>query len=101
MKKFYARGRFRLVFRGNFSSGMHGFRDYEVLLQARYDVIVISTLGALPANFLDGFWSSDHDFLMTFYEKIVSTMHGFRDNEVLLQAGYGVIVISTLEGASG
>jgi len=28
-------------------------------------------------------------------------MHGFRDNEVLLQAGYDVIVISTLGGASG
>jgi len=28
-------------------------------------------------------------------------MHGFRDNEVLLQAGYAVIVISPLGGASG
>jgi len=26
-------------------------------------------------------------------------MHGFRDNEVLLQAGYDVIVISPLGGA--
>jgi len=28
-------------------------------------------------------------------------MHGFRDNEVLLQGGYDVIVISPLGGASG
>jgi len=28
-------------------------------------------------------------------------MHGFRDNEVSLQAGYDFIVISTLGGASG
>jgi len=28
-------------------------------------------------------------------------MHGFRDSEVLLQAGYDVSVISPLEGASG
>jgi len=27
-------------------------------------------------------------------------MHGFRDNKVLLQAGYDVIVILPLEGAS-
>jgi len=28
-------------------------------------------------------------------------MHGFRDNEVLLQAGYDVMVIYPLGGASG
>jgi len=30
------------VFNINFLSGMHGFRDNEVLLQGGYDVIVIS-----------------------------------------------------------
>jgi len=34
---------------------MHGFRDNEVLLQAGYDVIVISPKGALSANFHDEF----------------------------------------------
>jgi len=36
---------------------------------------------------------------MTFYENILSGMHGFRDNEVLLQAGYDVTVIPPLGGA--
>jgi len=31
----------------------------------------------------------------------LSVMHGFQDNEVLLQTGYDVIVISPLGGASG
>jgi len=33
--------------------------------------------------------------------KFLSVKHGFQDNEVFLQAGYDVSVISTLEGASG
>jgi len=43
---------------------MHGFRDNEVLLEAGYDIIVISPLGKLYAIFHDGFWKSDHDFLL-------------------------------------
>jgi len=76
---------------------MHGFRDNEVLLQAEYDVTVISP----PANFHNGFWKSDHDFLIAFHTNFLSRMHGFRDNQVSLQAGYNVIVISTLGGTSG
>jgi len=34
---------------------MHGFRDNEVVLQAGYDVIVISPLGALQDIFLREF----------------------------------------------
>jgi len=58
-------------------------------------------LGALNAIFNDWFWKSDHDFLMAFYTNFLSRMHGFRDNEVSLQDGYDVIVISTLGSASG
>jgi len=65
---------------------MHGFRDNEVLLQAGYDVTVIFPLGALPAKFHDGFWKSDHDFLIAFHTNFLSRMHGFRDNEVSMQA---------------
>jgi len=86
--------------RNNFSSGMHGFRDNEVLLQARYDVIVIFPPGALNAIWHDGFWKSNHDFLIACHSNFLSGMHAFRDNEVLLQAGYDVIVISQLGGAS-
>jgi len=85
---------FLIAFHSNFLSGMHGFQENEVLLQAGYDVIVISPLGVAHAILHNGFWKSDHEFLIAFHSKFVSVMHGFRDNEVLLQAGYDVIVIS-------
>jgi len=50
--------------------------------------------GALHAIFHDGFWKSDHDLPIAFHSKLLSGMHGFRDNEVLLQAEYDVIMIS-------
>jgi len=71
---------------------MHGFRDYEVLLQARYDAIVISPPRALHPILHNGFWKSDHDFLIAVHSKLLCAMHGFRDNEVLLPTGYDVIV---------
>jgi len=92
---------FLIVFHGNALSGMHSFQDNEVLMQARYDVIVISPLGALPANFHDGIWNSDHDFLMVFHSNFLSVMHGFQHNEVLLQARYDITVISPPGGAFG
>jgi len=54
--------------------------------------------GALQATFHDGFGKSEHDFPLAFHSKFVSGMHGFRDNEVLLQAGYDVIVILLPKG---
>jgi len=80
---------------------MHGFRDNEVLLQGGYDVIIISPLGGASGEFLWVFWKSGHDFLIGFYGIFLSGMHGFRNNEVLLQTRYDVIMISPLEGASG
>jgi len=38
--------------------------------------------------------------MIVIHSKFVSAMHGFRDNEVLQQAGYDIIVISPPEGAS-
>jgi len=35
-------------------SGMHGFRDNEVLLPTGNDVIVITPLGAFHTGFVDG-----------------------------------------------
>jgi len=49
---------------------------------------------ALHATLNDGFWKRDHDFLRAFNSNLLFGMHRFRDNEVLLQAGYAVIVIS-------
>jgi len=57
--------------------------------------------GALQAIFHDGFWKSDHDFLIAFRSYFSTGMHCFSDNEVILLGGYDVIVISTLGGASG
>jgi len=57
---------------------------------------------ALNAIFHDGFWKSDHvDFLIVIHINFLSEMHGFRDNKVLLQGVYDVIMISSLGGASG
>jgi len=56
---------------------------------------------ALQAIFQDGYWKSEHDFLIVIHGNFLSGMHDFRDNETLLQAGYDVIVISPLGGASG
>jgi len=57
--------------------------------------------GALQAILHDGFWKSDYDILIAFHGNFLSGMHGFRENEVLVQAGYDVIVISLPGGASG
>jgi len=40
-----------MAFLGKFLSGMHGFRDNEVLLQAGYDVIVILPPGGVSGDF--------------------------------------------------
>jgi len=65
-----------------------------------YDVIVISPPGVLHAIFHDEFWKSEHDFLIVIHCNFLSGMHGFRHNEVFLQAEYDVIVISPPGGAS-
>jgi len=57
--------------------------------------------GALHAIFYDGFWKSDHDFPIASHSKFVSEMHGFRYNDVLLQAVYDVIMILLPGGVSG
>jgi len=79
---------------------MHGFRDNAVLLQAGYDVIVILPPGRrFRFIFHDEFYKRDHDFPIAFHSNFLFGMHGFRDNEVLLQFGYDVIVISPPGGA--
>jgi len=70
---------------------MCGFRDNEIFLQAGHDVIVSPPPGALHALLHDGFRKNDHDFVILIHRNFLSEMHGFRYNEVLLQAGYDVI----------
>jgi len=40
-----------IVINSNFLSGMHGFRDNEILLLTGYDVIVISPLEGVSGDF--------------------------------------------------
>jgi len=89
-----------IVFHINFFSGRHGFRDNEFYCKAD-NIIVISPLGGASGDFLWRIWKSDHDLLIVFPINFFSGMHGFRDNKVLLQGEYDVIVISPLVGASG
>jgi len=98
-KKLLSDQDFMKVIHSNFLSAIHGFWDNDVLLPTGYDVIVSPPPGVFHAIFHDGFWNSDHDFLIAFHNNFLSGMHGFRDNEALLQAGYDVIVISPPEGA--
>jgi len=92
---------FLIALHSHFLSQMHGFRDNEVLFQTGYDVIVISSPGGASGDFHDGFWTSEHDFLIVIHNNVLAAMLGFRDHEVLLQAGYDVIVTSSPGGASG
>jgi len=52
--------------------------------------------GAFQAILHDGFWQSDHDFLIASHINFLSGTHGFRDNEVALPTGYDVIMIYPL-----
>jgi len=79
---------------------MYGFWDNELVLQDRYDVIVISPSGALQTIFQHEFWKSNHASLIVIHNKFVSAMHGFRDNEILLPTGYDVNASTTPEGAA-
>jgi len=88
-----------IAFHSKFLSGMHGFRDNEVLLQAGSSWFCRQE--AFRAIFNDGLWKVDHDFLISFHSNFLSAMHGLRDNEVLLPTGYDVIVSPPPGGASG
>jgi len=92
---------FLILIHSNFLFVMHDFRDNEVLLQAGYDVIVISPLGGASGEFSWRILIERAWLLMTFYKNVLSRMNDFRDNEVLLQAEYDVTMISSLGGASG
>jgi len=58
---------FLIEFHSNFLSVTNGFRDNEDLLQAGYDVIVISPPGGASRYLQDGFCKSDHNFLIAFH----------------------------------
>jgi len=80
---------------------MIGFRDNEVLWPTGYDVIVSPPSVGAPGDLYDGFWKGDHDFLIAFHNNYLVDMHCFRDNEVLLQARYDVMVNYPPGGAPG
>jgi len=94
-----------IVIHSNFLSGMQSFRDNEVSLATgfignRMTSSWFLRQGALQTIFYAGFWKRDHDFLIVYHINFLPGMHGFQDDEVLLTAGYDVIVISPPGGAS-
>jgi len=90
---------FMIMIHSNFLAVMHDFQDNEVVLPTIYDVVVSSPVGAFQVIFHDIFWKSDHNFLMVIHSNFLAAMHGFRDNKVIFQARYDVIVISPPGGA--
>jgi len=78
---------------------MHGFRHNDVLLPTGHDVIV-SPPPEKAAHTFDGFYESDRDFQLMIHSNFLATMHGFRDNEVVLPTAYDVIVSPPPGGAS-
>jgi len=78
---------FLIVFYNNFLSVMHGFRENEVILQTRNDVIMTSPQGGASGDFSWRILKDDHDLLLVFHINFSSGMHGFRDNEVSLPTG--------------
>jgi len=77
----------------NFSTVKHGFRDNEVFCKPDITSSWFGRQGTLHAIFHDGFWKRDCDFIIVFHGNVFSGIHGLRDNEVLLQAEYDIIVI--------
>jgi len=73
---------FQIAFHSNVCSVMHGFRDNEVYWKPNMTSSWFIRQGALNAIFFDGFWKSDHEFLIAFHSNFIFGMHGFRDNEV-------------------
>jgi len=82
----------------NFLAAMHGFRDDEGLLSNGYDVIVSPPPGRAAQTFYDRLSKSDHDFMIAFHSNFLSAIHGFQDNEVLLQSRYDGIISPPLGG---
>jgi len=80
---------------------MHGFcnKNNEVLLQAGYDVIVISPPGGAAHNFLMAY--SDRAIHILLHCNYTSILHCFRFYELFVFAGIDVIAIMSLGGASG
>jgi len=79
---------------------MHGLRDNEVLLPTGYDVIVISPPRGASDDFSCRILKEQPWLPVSVPYYLLSGMHGFRDNEVLLQAECDVIVISPPADAS-
>ena len=87
------------MFHSKFSSFIHRFRDNKVFLPTENDVINIYPLGALCTVLNDGIWKGVNGFLFVFNSNFISIMHRFLDNDVHLQTGNDVIVLSPLGGA--
>jgi len=55
---------FPIAFHGKFVCGMHGFRDTRFYCKSDMTSAWFCRQGAFQAIFHDGFWKSDHDYLL-------------------------------------
>jgi len=85
-----------IVIHSCFIVATRGIRNNKVVLPPGHTSSSVLRQGALHALFHDGFWKSDHDFLIAFHNNLSAVMHGFKYNGVLLQIGYDVIVTPPL-----
>ena len=88
-----------ITLNGNFTFIMPHFRVNDVFLRAEIVVRAIYPLGGVIHIFDDGSRKGDHEFLFVFYGNFTSIMHHFRENDVFLQTGIDVMVLSSLGGA--
>jgi len=90
-----------IVINSNFLSAMHDFRDNEVFCTPDVTSSSVLRQGEFRRFLMtDSDRVINHNFLIAFRSNFLSTMHGFRDNEVFLQAGHDFIMISPPGGAS-
>jgi len=84
---------FLIVIHSNFLCVIHGFRDNEVFWQAGYDVIFSPSPGSAERTFSWRILNERPWLPDCVHSNFLFGTHGFQDNEIILQAGYDVIVI--------
>jgi len=89
-----------IVIHSDVLSAMPGFRVKMFYCQPDMTSSSVLRQSTLHTLFHDGFGKSDHDLQLMIHSNFLSEMHCSRDNEVLFQAGYDVIVISRPVGSS-
>jgi len=91
---------FLIVFHTNFLFGMQVFEIPGFIASRIWRHRPSSANRTLHANYHDGFWKSDHYFLIAFHCNFLCGMHGFQDEVVIFEAACDVIMISLPGGVA-